>query len=35
MSSTWRRFEVLLPFRFNDRRDVPPDWLADYRIEIE
>ena len=29
MSSSWRRFEVLLPLRFNDGRDVPPDWLAE------
>lgn len=28
MSSNWRRFEVLLPLRFNDGRDVPPEWLA-------
>ena len=24
MSSRWRRFEVLLPLKFNDGRDVPP-----------
>ena len=34
MSSRWRRFEVLLPVRFNDGRDVPPEWLADAVLEI-
>jgi hypothetical protein len=34
MSSSWRRFEVLLPLRFNDGRDVPPDWLAEAVFEI-
>jgi hypothetical protein len=34
MSSRWRRFEVLLPLRFNDGRDVPPDWLADAVLEV-
>lgn len=29
MSSRWRRFEVLLPLRFNDGRDVPGEWIAD------
>jgi hypothetical protein len=28
MSSTWRRYEVLLPLQFNDEREVPPGWLA-------
>ena len=28
MSSSLRRFEVLLPLRFNDGRDVPPEWFA-------
>lgn len=28
MSSRWRPFEVLLPFRFNDGRAVPEGWLA-------
>ena len=34
MSSNWRRFEVLLPLRFNDRRDVPPEWLAEAVLEV-
>ena len=29
MSSKWRRFEVLLPLRFNDERAVPPEWIAE------
>lgn len=34
MSSKWRRYEVLLPLRFNDGRDVPEDWLAEAVFEI-
>ena len=34
MSSNWRRFEVLLPLRFNDGRDVPPEWIADAVLEV-
>jgi hypothetical protein len=34
MSSNWRRFEVLLPLRFNDGRDVPSEWLADAVLEV-
>ena len=34
MSSRWRRYEVLLPLRFNDGRDVPPDWLAEAVLEV-
>ena len=34
MSSKWRRFEVLLPLRFNDGREVPPEWLAEAVLEI-
>jgi hypothetical protein len=34
MSSRWRRFEVLLPLRFNDGQEVPPEWLADAVLEI-
>lgn len=34
MSSSWRRFEVLLPLRFNDGRDVPPEWLAEAVLEV-
>jgi hypothetical protein len=34
MSSRWRRFEVLLPLRFNDGRDVPGEWTAEAVFEI-
>jgi hypothetical protein len=34
MRSTWRRFEVLLPLQFNDKRLVPPEWLADAVLEV-
>ena len=34
MSSRWRRFEVLLPLRFNDGREVPAEWLAEAVLEI-
>jgi hypothetical protein len=34
MSSKWRRFEVLLPLRFNDGREVPAEWLAEAVLEI-
>jgi hypothetical protein len=34
MSSSWRRFEVLLPLRFNDGRDVPGEWLAEAVLEV-
>jgi hypothetical protein len=34
MSNKWRRFEVLLPLRFNDGREVPPEWIADAVLEI-
>ncbi len=34
MSSSWRRFEVLLPLRFNDGSEVPADWLAEAVLEI-
>jgi len=34
MSSRWRRFEVLLPLRFNDGRDVPGEWIANAVLEI-
>ena len=34
MSSKWRRFEVLLPLRFNDGRDVPAERLAEAVLEI-
>ena len=34
MSSKWRRFEVLLPLRFNDGRKVPEEWLAQAVLEL-
>src|SRR5438105_146244 len=34
MASNWRRFEVLLPLRFNDGREVPPEWLAAAVLEV-
>ena len=34
MSSKLRRFEVLLPTRFNDGRVVPDEWFADALDEI-
>lgn len=35
MSRILRRFEVLLPLRFNDGRSVPEDLLTDTLIELE
>ena len=34
MSKKWRRFEVMLPRRFNDGREVPADWLSLAALEI-
>lgn len=34
MSSNWRRFEVLLPLRFNDGREVSGEWLAEAVLEV-
>ena len=34
MSSNWRRFEVLLPLRFNDGREMPGEWLAEAVLEV-
>lgn len=34
MSSKWRRYEVLLPLRFNDGREVPGDWIAEAVLEV-
>lgn len=33
MSSKWRQFEVLLPLRFNDGRDVPAELVAEAVLE--
>lgn len=35
MSRTVRRFEVLLPLRFNDGQSVPDQLVADTLIELE
>jgi hypothetical protein len=34
MSSKWRRFEVLLPLKFNDGRAVPAEWLAESVLDF-
>jgi hypothetical protein len=34
MSTTWRRFEVLLPLNFNDGREVPDELLAEAVLEV-
>jgi len=34
MNSNWRRFEALLPLRFNDGREVPGELLAAAVLEI-
>ena len=34
MSSSWRRYEVLLPLQFNDGRDVPGEWIAEAVLEV-
>ncbi len=34
MSSSWRRFEVLLPIKFNDGREIPNEWLGEAVLEI-
>ena len=34
MSSSWRRYEVLLPVLFNDGRAVPSEWLAEAVLEV-
>lgn len=35
MSNTYRRFEILLPLRFNDGQPVPPELIADTLLELE
>lgn len=35
MSSSFRRFEILLPRRFNDGQPVPDELIADALIELE
>ena len=34
MSNKWRRFEVLLPLRFNDGREVPEEWISEAVLEL-
>ena len=34
MSSTLRRFEILLPLQYNDGRDIPADLFADAVLEV-
>ncbi|HEV2294652.1 MAG TPA: hypothetical protein VGR35_12420 [Tepidisphaeraceae bacterium] len=34
MSAAYRRFEILLPLRFNDGSAVPPEVLADTFLEL-
>lgn len=34
MSSKWRRYEVLLPLRFNDGSEIPGDWIAEAVLEV-
>ena len=34
MSSSWRRYEVLLPLQFNDGREVPGEWIAEAVLEV-
>jgi hypothetical protein len=35
MSGTFRRFEILLPLRFNDGQAVPNELIADSLLELE
>lgn len=35
MSDSFRRFEILLPRKFNDGQPVPDDLLADVLMELE
>ena len=35
MNSTFRRFEILLPLRFNDGQPVPGEFIADTLLELE
>jgi hypothetical protein len=34
MSKVFRRFEILLPLRFNDGRSVPDDLIADTLLDL-
>jgi hypothetical protein len=35
MSKSLRRYEILLPLRFNDGQPVPDDLVADNLLELE
>jgi hypothetical protein len=35
MSSSYRRYEILLPLRFNDGNPVPDELIADTLLELE
>ena len=35
MNASFRRFEILLPRRFNDGRTVPDELIADTLLELE
>lgn len=35
MSSSFQRFEILLPLRFNDGREVPESQIADVLLALE
>jgi hypothetical protein len=34
MSSSYRRYEILLPLRFNDGQPVPDELIADTLLEL-
>ena len=34
MSISYRRYEILLPRRFNDGQPIPPRWLTEALIEL-
>lgn len=35
MSKSLRRFEILLPRRFNDQRPIPEEWVIETILELE
>jgi len=35
MSKSLRRFEILLPRRFNDQRPIPEEWVVETLLELE
>jgi|SRR5579872_3356615 len=34
MPNRWRRFEILLPLRFNDGSEVPGEWTSEAVLEV-